>query len=341
MTKKQIESWRRDEPAFYNAFALARSLQDAPDVLEGLKGAVMSRDERSGSVTYVMEVPAGWSKKVDAKLASLEFFVLRGRLSLEGEEVGASGYIHLPQLSGGGELRSRTGALVFAFWNPNLPAYAHPVTRNRVLRTWDLDWMNSVPGSHGVMHKSLRLPDPVPHALDEGFDGGPGGFIRLQYIAPQMIAELEHVHHECWEEIIVLQGDIMLLNEGQMGIGSVVSHPQEWYHAPFVSRSGAMILVHTDGPMGYPWPPRPYPNGRALCCQYLEDSCFENTTPHVQWDAHALATQQDNDAQYQAWRKGPGAVRWGGDEQDRRVPAHPAGRGRQSRYRAGWKREET
>lgn len=335
---KKFEHWRRDEPTFYNAFALSRSRQDAPGPLSGLRGSVMSQDTRSGSVTYLLELPKRWKGRTDAKEGSLELFVLRGHVALNGETVGAGGYIHLPQLCGGGELTCAGGGLVFAFWNPNLPAYAYPVTRNRVVNTWELDWTSSLMGAHGVMHKSLRVPDPVPSPLDEGFDGGPGGYLRFQYIAPQMIAEMEHVHHECWEEIIVLQGDVMLLNEGQMGLGSVVSHPQEWYHAPFVSRSGALLLVHTDGPMGYPWPPRPYPNGRQLCCSYLSDSRYDVPTEHVPWDEHSLATTQDKDAGYHEWRKTPGGVLWGGAEPERRVPAHPAGRGTQSRYRASWKR---
>lgn len=336
---KISDHWRRHEPTFYNFLALERRAQDAPDALAGMRGALMSRDPHSGALSYLIELPPGWRARTDAEKASLEFFVLRGRLALEGAAATSGGYVHLPQLCGGGELSSDHGALALAFWNPNLPCYPYPVTRNRVVNSWMLDWTNSLPGAHGVMHKSLRLPDPVPHPLDEGFDGGPGGYLRLQYIAPQMIAEAEHVHHECWEEIVVLQGDVMLLNEGQMGIGSVVSHPQEWYHAPFVSRSGAVILVHTDAPMGYPWPPRPYPNGRALCEAYLADAPWDAPTEHRDWSEHSLAATQEADPQYRAWRASPAGARWGGAEKTERVPARPGGRGTASAFRASWKRE--
>jgi hypothetical protein len=335
---KISDHWRRHEPTFYNFLALERRAQDAPDALAGMRGALMSRDAHSGALSYLIELPPGWRARTDAEKASLEFFVLRGRLALEGAAAASGGYVHLPQLCGGGELSSDRGALALAFWNPNLPCYPYPVTRNRVVNSWMLDWTNSMPGAHGVMHKSLRLPDPVPHPLDEGFDGGPGGYLRFQYIAPQMIAEMEHVHHECWEEIVVLQGDVMLLNEGQMGIGSVVSHPQEWYHAPFVSRSGAVILVHTDAPMGYPWPPRPYPNGRALCEAYLADAPWDEPTEHRDWSEHPLAAVQDADPQYRAWRASPAGARWGGAEKTERVPARPGGRGTASAFRASWKR---
>jgi hypothetical protein len=249
----------------------------------------MSRDTRSGSATYVVEIPAGFRGRTDSKVASLELFVLRGGVTLNGERAGASGYVHLPQLRGGGEVESSSGALALAFWTPNLPRYPYPVTRNLAVNSFAKECINSIPGAHGVMHKSLRIPDPTPHVSEEGFDGGPGGYLRFQYIAPQMIADAEHVHHECWEEIILLQGDVLLINEGQMGIGGVVSHPQEWYHSPFVSRSGAVILVHTDGPMGYPWLPRPYPLARCLCESNLMDSRWDLPTEHVAWADHPLS----------------------------------------------------
>jgi hypothetical protein len=328
--------WRRDEPTFYNMFALERRRADAPSILGGLTGAMMSRDQASRAETWLVEVPPGWRAAADGRDASLELFVLRGDIALNGDAVGASGYVHVPQLCGGGELTSRRGALAIAFWNPNMPAFPVPYTRNRAIHGARKEWVNSMPGAHGVMHKSLRLPDPVPHPTDETFDGGPGGYLRFQYIAPQMIAEAEHVHHECWEEIIVLQGDVLLVNEGQMGIGSVVSHPQEWYHAPFVSRSGAVILVHTDAPMGYPWPPRPYPCGRTLCEHYLADAPWDAPTPHVPWHEHPLKAIQEESAEYRAWRAANPL--WGGSETSTDVPYRPAGRGTASRFRAGWTR---
>jgi hypothetical protein len=330
--------WRRDEPTFYNFLALERRPLDAPEFLSGLRGALMSRDSHSGSATYVCEIPPGFRGRTDAATASLEIFVLRGDLALNGQNIGASGYLHLPQLCGGGEVASRSGALALAFWNPNLPCYPYPVTRNLAINSYAKDWTNSMPGAHGVMHKSLRVPDPTPHASDEGFDGGPGGYLRFQYIAPQMIADAEHVHHECWEEIILLQGDVLLVNEGQMGIGSVVSHPQEWYHAPFVSRSGAVILVHTDGPMGYPWPPRPYPQARCLCEQYLAESRWDIPTEHVDWADHPLSKVQENSAEYQSWRATQGGAPWGGQETTSKVPYMPGQRGTTSRFRGSWKR---
>ncbi|RME66330.1 MAG: hypothetical protein D6782_04545 [Alphaproteobacteria bacterium] len=328
----------RDVPGFYNFLALERQGLDAPDVLAGLNGALMSRDARSEAATYVVDIPPGWRARTDAALASLEFFLLRGDLVLDGVRVASGGYVHVPQACGGGALASRDGALALAFWNPDIPAFPYPLTRNRVVVPWQEEWVMSVPGSHGIMHKSLRKPDPVPHPHDEGFDGGPGGYLRFQYIAPGMIADQEHVHHECFEEIILLQGDIMLINEGQMGIGSVVNHPQEWYHAPFVSRSGALILVHTDAPMGFPWPPRPYPQARELAAAYLDNARWDIATEHRAWDAHPLNAMQEASPEYRAWRASPAGAQWGDGDTGAHVPFMPGGQGAASRFRASWRR---
>jgi hypothetical protein len=103
--------WRRDEPTFYNFLALDRRPLDAPEFLCGLRGALMSRDTKSGSATFVCEIPPGFRGRTDAQTASLEIFVLRGDLAFNGQSIGASGYLHLPQLCGGGEVASHSGAL--------------------------------------------------------------------------------------------------------------------------------------------------------------------------------------------------------------------------------------
>jgi hypothetical protein len=332
------EHWRRDAPTFYNFLALDRSIADRPDVLGGIAGALMSRDLASRAETHFLDIAPGWNGRTDSREASLEFFVLSGTLSLGAETVGAGGYVHLPQGCGGEELSSRTGARALAFWNPNLPSFPYPYTRRRLLHTHETGWINSVPGAHGVMHKSLRLPDPTPETPESGFDGGPGGYLRFQFIAPEMIAEGEHVHHECWEEIILLQGDVLLVNEGQMAKGSVVSHPQEWYHAPFTSRGGALILVHTDAPMGFPWPPREYPGAMDLCSRYLEQSPFDRELGHVDWADHPLAAIQEENPDYRRWRESGAGPLWGDADPGEDIPWRPGGRGTASDFRASWSR---
>jgi hypothetical protein len=293
------EHWRRDKHSFFNFLALDRGdVKDVPEPLHGLEGAVVSADPNSGGMTLVVEVPPGWKTTYDGVDASLEFFNLRGDMAIEGDRVGASGYTQVAQRCGGAELDSEGGALSLVFWNPNAPSYPPPYTKNRAMRFWEEDWHASLPDSHGIMHKSLRLPDPT----GQGYDGGPAGHVRLVFISPGIDAPYEHVHHECFEEIILLQGDVMLADEGVMGIGSTTTHPQEWWHGPFATRSGCIVLVHTDAPMGYPWPPREkeYPIAKKVCEAYLDEAPWDVPTEHTPWADSDWAHLQDN-PEFQKW----------------------------------------
>ena len=295
------EHWRRDKPAFYNSLALDRGgRKDLPEPLHGLDAALMSADPETGSQTFIVDIPAGWKTEYDGQEASFELFTMRGDVAIEGDRVGASGYVHVAQRCGGAELDSETGALAYAFWNPNAPTFPPPYTKNRALRFWDMEWKPSLPDSHGIMHKSFRLPDP----FGDGYDGGPGGHIRLLYIAPGIDSPYEHVHHECFEEIICLQGDNILVDEGVLGIGSVVCHPQEWWHGPFASRSGCIVMVHTDAPMGFPWPPREdeYPIAEQICKKYMDSARWDVPTEHMPWEETEWAAMQ-KDPEFQKWAK--------------------------------------
>ena len=309
------EHWRRDMPNFYNFYALDRApLKDVPDVVGGLTGALMSKDLHSGSHTFVVELAPKFRKEFDGKGGSLELFTLRGDLSLSGDRIGSGSYIHLPQGCGGGEVRSAGGALALAWWNPNAPAYPPPYTQNRTLRTRDLEWVFSLPDYHGLMHKSLRLPDPqnTPYADPHGScaDGPPGGYLRYTFIAPGIKAPYEHVHHECFEEIIMLGGDTLLADEGIMAPGTVTCHPQEWWHGPFASRSGALIIVHTDAPMGYPWPPRDYPFQEEVCNAYLDEIPYDAPTQHTDWADTPWVRFQQKD-KFTKWNATKAAAEYG------------------------------
>lgn len=320
------EHWRRDAFAFYDFLALPRAGLDGPPALDGRTGAVMSHDTRTEAQTLVVELPAGWRREADGRDAALELFVLRGDVALERERVAGGGYVHVPQGCGGGELRSEAGALALVFWNPNQPSFPPPYTENTVRRLWDVPWRPSLEdGAHGIMHKPLRWPDP----MGDGFDGGPGGFLRILYIAPGIDAPFEHVHAECWEEIIFLGGDCLLADEGVMGLGSVVSHPQEWWHGPFASRGGCLLLNQTDAPMGFPWPARDYPHQREVCDAYLDHTAWDEPSRHTPWEAVDERVRGfQADPAFAAWAASPAAAEFG-DRVGRDVAAS---------FRASWRR---
>ena len=316
----------RENPQFYNFMDLARKPVDGLPAIAGVPGALMRRDSLCDAESLIVEIPPGWSKQLDDAEGSVEFFIIRGDLSFNGERVGPSGYVHVPQGGGGGEASSEAGALGFVYWNPNIPAFPPPYTQNRVLRVPDLEWRQSVPTSHSIMHKPLRLPDP--HG--DGYEGGPGGHLRLEYMAPGMATPFEHNHHECWEELFLLEGDIFIADEGVMGPGSACSHPQEWWHGPFATRRGCLFLVHTDAPMGVPWGIRDYPSQEEMCDAYLNEGHWDRPIEHESWATLPWNRFQDN-PEFEQWLKTPEGAEW-----DTKVGAQTA-----SKFRASWKRNVT
>ena len=180
------EGRSRDRPLFLDFLASSRERLPDPAPLAGLDGTLLSNDPPTGAATFLVELPIGLRREIDGKEASLEMFVLRGDVALEGDSVGAGGYVHVPQGGGGGELASGIGGVALVFWNPNMPSFPPPYTRNRVLRSRELPWRPTQPGAHGTLSKSLRLPDPAGRGEDGGaeYDGGPGGYLRLTYLAP-------------------------------------------------------------------------------------------------------------------------------------------------------------
>jgi hypothetical protein len=317
------EHWRRENPQFYHFMGLEKKPVGGPAVLEGLNGALLSRDPQSEAESLLVEIPAGWTGRTDAAEGSLELFVMRGDVTVNGDKVGPSGYVHLPQGCGGGELQSTAGALVIVYWNPNIPAFPPPYTVNRSMQVAGMEWRQSVPDSHGIMHKPLRVPDP--HG--DGYEGGPGGHLRLEYMAPGMQTPFEHNHHECWEELFLLEGDIFIADEGVMGPGSAVGHPQEWWHGPFATRRGCVFLVHTDAPMGIPWGIRDYPQQEEMCDAYLNEGHWDAPIELEHWADVPWRRFNDN-PEFKEWLRTPAGAEWG----------EVVGRGVASAFRASWKR---
>jgi hypothetical protein len=289
--------WRRERPAFYNLLALEREHAEAPGGLRGTPAALLSRDAAATSQSWVVELPPGWRTEHDGGGGALELVVLRGTIEIEGRRLGGGSYLDLPRGFRGGELRSPTGALAIAFWE--LSRSAEGGAGARAERIADIPWQMTDPSGHGVMHKSLRLPDPAGGDCD----GGRHGFVRLMAMASGVDAPYQHAHHECFEELICLGGDLLLVDEGSLALGTVAAHPREWWHGPFASRSGALVLVHTDAAMG-PWPVRDYPAGDEICDAYLDESPWDSPPEHTVWESTSWSARQDSH-EHRAWRGSP------------------------------------
>jgi hypothetical protein len=255
---------RRDEPFLIDIFAVEPSTIESPEIVRGTPVAVVSEDVSTGGQTLLARLPAGWQGSEPADDGTLEVFVLEGELNVDGRTLHAAGFASVPQSSGGAELESAPGAVALLFWSPTLPV--DPGAGVATRSAWDVPWEVTVLEGfpHGFMHKSLRLPD------ESGLraHGAAGGFIRLVLPAPGWISPNQERHPDCWEENIMLRGDMLMPGRGRIGPGMNLANPDGHWHGPMATKGGALFLVHCDAPMGVDY--RPYEPGPGELHEYLD-----------------------------------------------------------------------
>lgn len=223
---------------------------------------IVGRDADSHAVTALMGVPAGFGASVSAA-GALELFVLEGALELAGRVLSTGGYAYVPEAVGALECRSPAGASALLFWRPD------PVQRLRdtvVIDTWAAPWEMTVLDGFpaGALHKSLRPGDRAGARAH----GGDDGFLRLVHSAPGWTSALEERHVDCWEENILLHGDMLMPGRGVLAPGDVLANPRDHWHGPMVTKTGTLFIVNCDVPMPVEY--RPYPPGERELREYLD-----------------------------------------------------------------------
>jgi hypothetical protein len=224
---------RRDEPQFFRFAVLAAEEVEEP-LVSGLPVRVVSRGD-DGASTLLARLPPGWHASPPPAPGTLECFVLDGDLTVGRERLGSGGYATLSR-SERTALSSTGGAETFFFVSPRL----EPRDGVRLTSAWEEQWRPS--GLPGMLHISFRHPDgdgPPP--------GGPDGFLRLFAVAPGFRLDCRE-RHTCWEENLVLRGDMWMADRGVLGPRSCVANPRGLWHGPMVSKGGAVLLVHCDRP---------------------------------------------------------------------------------------------
>jgi hypothetical protein len=255
---------RRDQPLLFDIFALEPEAVETPTAVRGLPVGVVSVDPDTGGKTLLARLPAGWRASEPADDGTLEIFVLEGELQVDGAPLRAAGFSAVPRSCGGAELESAEGAVALIFWSPTLPVA--PGTPVAVRSAWDVPWEVTVLEGfpHGFMHKSLRQPDVSgTHA-----HGAEGGFIRLVLPAPGWVSPNQERHPDCWEENIMLRGDMLMPGRGLVRPGMNLANPDGHWHGPMATKGGALFLVHCDAPMTVDY--RPYEPGPGELLDYLD-----------------------------------------------------------------------
>lgn len=269
----------REDPQFYSIYELPwRIDRGEHEILHGLESRLLSRNRRTGAATYMARLPAGWRTSIKADQDTAECFVLEGDITVNDRSLGSTGFAGIPQWTGPVRLSSQGGAVVYLFITPDLslPAYTAGITISDVWNEpWQLIDMTGV--RHGIMFKSLRIPDPAQGVLH----GGPGGFLRMTLCTPGFMEPRHEIHHNCWEEILILRGDLLMRDRGLHAGGTYLGNPAHLWHYPSASQGGCLLLIQCDAPMDVEF--RDYQGGYETLCSYLQTASWLDEPEHTDW----------------------------------------------------------
>ena len=229
---------------------------------------------------------SGTTTRRRADEATVEIFVVEGDLTADGRTLGAGGYAAVPKGRGPLELSSAGGFQAYVFWNPVWADGYYYDDQPYVAKVWEIDWiLTEMPGlRHGIMHKSLRRPDPA-----EGlFHGGPGGMLRFIHMAPGFGEPRQEVHWDTWEEMVWLAGDLLMPERGMHAPGSFLANPPGLKHGPLLTARGSLLMLHCDAPMGAQFYELTSDEGEEVGAELVrsfhDGESWLETPRHTDWD---------------------------------------------------------
>jgi len=279
---KKHPHWRRDEPQWFNVHELSWDELRDIRVAHGVESRLVSKDAgESESTTMMLRLPAGWSLSQPSEEATIEMFVIEGDVSVEGQRHGAGGFIAISPGCGTVELSSEGGAQLVVFYNPELTPEHCYGGELYTMETWSTDWTPFVQAAdqrHGLMYKSLRVPDVTAGTVH----GGPGGMLRLVLIVPGYTSPEHEYHEESWEEIIFVSGDIVMPNQGVGHAGTVLCNPASLEHGPYASQRSSVMICHGLNPQ--PTTYTSLPGSQEAMAHYLNtESLFDDRLETELW----------------------------------------------------------
>jgi hypothetical protein len=252
----------RSEPQLFNILDQPSPAVGEPRFAAGCSAHTVSKDAETGAGSLLVRFPPGWRFEGELPEAN-ELFVLDGRLSVSGRDLSCGWYSYLPADAGPLTCSSAGGATAYVFtWPSAAIAAREPVALSSFALPWEITILPGFPA--GAMHKSLRPDD----ATGGTAHGGPGGFLRLVLTPPGWLSPREERHVGCWEENILLRGEMLMPGRGTIRSGDCLANPPGLWHGPMVTKGGAFFLVNCDAPMSVEY--RDHAAGPAELEDYLE-----------------------------------------------------------------------
>ncbi len=263
----------RSEAQLFNVRHQPQVSVTQPGLAVGTSMHLMSSADDSGALSALVRVPAGWHFEGECQGAT-ELFVLDGAIDVADDTLTCGGYCYLPEQAAPFRCASGAGATAYLSWT------AQPTIRMTsvlVLQSFTLPWEATVLEGFpaGGTHKSLRPTDIASDAAH----GGPDGFLRLVVSPPGWISPLMERHVGCWEENLLLRGDMLMPGRGRLRAGDCLANSPGLWHGPMVTKGGALFLVNCDAPMPVEYrdtdPGSGHPLGTTELERYLQTAPWD------------------------------------------------------------------
>jgi Domain of unknown function (DUF4437) len=200
---------------------------------EGIQARILSEDEETLAFTALATLPAGRHIDLNGGARPIELFGLSGEGTLAGQPFGEGSYAYVPSGAANADLDSTSDSLLLLMVE---------------------DERNDGGGEVNVIDTNgQRLADHGVEGVPPGLvikllrvDQERGDWTWIAACSPGWQEDRAEIHPTV-EEALMLRGDILLGERGEMSAGSYFWRPPMVRHGPMYSRGGNLIFFRTKG----------------------------------------------------------------------------------------------
>ena len=212
----------------------------------GMLAAPLSRDAATGAISWLARVAPQWQRRESGCFQSaLEILVVGGDLTVGETKLDRGAYCYWPAGSWHGPMRSAEGCkLLLMFDGPaefsagQSPRDGEPSPeRIDALNTLTMPWQRvagaagrSIEEAGDNLHVKYFRTDPESGAYTLAVRQAPG------WSEPKLEA------HDCWEELLMLEGDYLMGTNGLVRAATYIFRPEGIPHGPQATRTGSVWL---------------------------------------------------------------------------------------------------
>jgi hypothetical protein len=274
--------------------SLTQPLQPAPEagLPLGVIVATLSHDEHTGAITWLSRIAPQW-QQIEAGYfqADLELLIVSGDLSVGETRMERGAYCYWPAGTWHGPMRSAQGCDVLLMFAglPGFTAAAASTTDARSelciegLDTLRMPW--EVPPA--VAGRSSEAAGTDLHAKIFRTDPQTGAYTLMVRQAPGW-SEPKLEAHDCWEELILMEGDYLMGTNGLVQAGTYIFRPERIPHGPQATRTGSVWLGRGNQTIDFQFSQVDWADGmiRDYLAAPLDDGRL-NRTPWGVWSQPA------------------------------------------------------